>query len=144
MGSTGAMQVSASSGMGVAVAARPSTEEEECKPASMTDNQGDGKDESPRRRCQAAELRITGCARKHLAGTTCRDAVADKYFLLGDDGLSNREDVRSAFFCARHGEEYIMAIQNTRCSHAGCWRLMGARWKLDPGVPAAHENASKM
>ena len=106
-------------GTGVAVAARPSTGEPIPVPDSTEGAQEEDDDESPRQRCQAAELNIAGCARKHLDGLPRRETSLGKYILLGDDALSKRGDVRSSFFfCAKHGKEYIAIVQNKRCIHA--------------------------
>ena len=120
----------------MALAARPSTVGPIPVPASTEVLQEEDGDDSPRQRFQATELNIDGCARKHLAGLPRRETSLGKYFLLGDDALAKRVDVRSSFFCAKHGKEYITIIQNKRRSHASCWQRGSLRgrdgnWTLE-------------
>ena len=118
-------------GTGVAVAAHPSTGAPMPVPEGSAEIQEEEEeDDSPRQRCQAAGLTITGCDRQNLAGLPCRETSLGKYFLLGDDALSKREDIRSAFFCAQHGKEYITIIKNKRRSHASCCQR-GSLWERD-------------
>ena len=85
-------------GTGEAVAARPSTVELPPVPERTEGEQGEDDDEPPQQRCHAAELTLTGCARKHTAGIACRETSLGKYFLLEDDVLPKREAARSDFF----------------------------------------------
>ena len=80
-----------------------------------------GDDELSHQKCEAADVTLAGGPRKNLAGMSRRAKELGKYFLLGDDILPSRPDVRAAFLCDHHGEEYITAIRNARCSHAPCW-----------------------
>ena len=117
-------------------AARPSTGDPIPSPDSTEGIQEEDDDESPRRRCQSAELNITGCDREHLSGLPRRGTSLGRYLLLRDNALSKREDARSAFFCAKHGKEYLTIIQNKLRSRASCWQRGSLRgrdgnWALE-------------
>ena len=65
-------------GTDVVEATRPSTGEGIPGLETIDGSYDEDEENSPRQRCQADEIAITGCARKHLAGMTCRDAVVGK------------------------------------------------------------------
>ena len=93
-------------------------------------------DELSRQKCDAADATLAGFSRKHLPGAASRGKEMGKYFLLGDDILLGRPDMRTAFLWDQHGKEYIMAIRNKGCVRASCWRrgsLRGhdGKWTLE-------------
>ena len=88
--------------------------------------------ESPRRNCEASSTKLTGCARRCLAGRSCDRMELDRYFLLEDDTITDREESRESYLCAQHGKKYIMLINKRRCSNASCW-MRGCLWWEEGG-----------
>ena len=120
----------AGAGTDVVVAAHPSTGVQPAKHDLLIGLPKEKRELSPRQRCQAAEVVVTGCAQKHVSEDQCHDALVGKYVLLEDDVIPHQTSSRSAFMCVVHGKEYNVMIKEKRRSRPGCWDR-GCRWEKD-------------
>ena len=86
--------------------------------------------EYPAQPREASRVLLKGCSRQQSAGCACPGEELDKLVLLEGDRNINRAEQLDAYLCAKHGMEYVMLINNKRCSRPGCWRR-GSLWGQD-------------